>query len=147
MSAPPRPSLRLRIVVEAPPAGVAFAVQRGRADLLAATSADEAAWTFDFAVDVAAADPPRLTGAFAQGPPAARFVYVNAGTLAGQAGSLWTRRAKVPLAGIDRALLQAALAAPERRLVARIPGRARDGGPVCASVAPVAGWTLEADAG
>ena len=40
---------------------------------------------------------PNFLGPFAQGPPADRFVYINSGTLAGQAESEWTRRAKVPL--------------------------------------------------
>jgi hypothetical protein len=37
-----------------------------------------------------------LRGPAAQGPPA-RFVYVHSGTRAGQVGSCWDRRAKVPL--------------------------------------------------
>lgn len=144
-----KPTLRLRIVVEAPPPGVVFAVQRGRSEWLAPVAADDAAWTFEFDVAIADAEtePPRFTGEFAQGPPATRFVYVNSGTLAGQAGSPWTRRAKVALGGIDRARLQAALAQPDKLLTARIPGRMRDGGPVCASVKPIAGWTLEARGG
>lgn len=140
-----KPRLPLRIVVEAPPPGVVLAVQRGRSEWLVPVASDDAAWIFEFAVDVAdaEAEPPRLTGEFAQGPPATRFVYVNSGTLAGQAGSPWTRRAKVALGGIDRAKLQAALAQPDQVLTARIPGHMRDSGPICASVKPIAGWTLE----
>jgi hypothetical protein len=131
-------------VVEAPPAGVTFAVQRGRTALLAPARATADALEFEFPVVLTdlASHPPRLTGEFAQGPPASRFVYVNSGTLAGQVGSCWTRRAKVPLSGITAALLQAATAQKDGLLEARISGIARDGGPACASVPLLAGWTL-----
>ena len=81
-----KPLLMLRIVVIRPPIGVEFAVQRGRSDLLAPVEVTPEATTFEFSVSVAdsTVNPPRLTGEFAQGPPAARFVYVNSGTLAGQ---------------------------------------------------------------
>lgn len=40
---------------------------------------------------------PNSLGPFAQGPPAARFVYVDVGTYAGQKNTPWARRMKVPL--------------------------------------------------
>lgn len=136
--------LLLRIVVEKPPPGVRFAVQRGRADLLAPSSTLPQSLVFDFPVLVAdaAAQPPRLTGEFAQGPVAGRFIYVNSGTYAGQADSCWSRRAKVPLAGITPALVQAALDAPRGMLAATIAGTGRDGGPACASVPLLSAWSL-----
>ena len=140
--------LQLRIVVAAPPTGVAFAVQRGRTDLLVATSTTGDSFVFEFPVSVAdtASDPPRLTGEFTQGPVAARFVYVNSGTFAGQAGSCWSRRAKVPLSGITRPLVQAALSHPRGLMEARIAGTARDGGPACATVPLLSGWAVIAAA-
>ena len=51
-------------------------------------------------------------GPFTQGPPASRFVYVNSGTMAGENATPWTRRAKIPLAGITNAMVKKALAAP-----------------------------------
>ena len=70
----------------------------------------------------------------ARKPPAKRFVYINAGTYAGQHGSPWGRRAKVPLTEVTGALVEAALARPGAVLVATIDGRARDGGPAAATV-------------
>jgi len=141
-----KPVLMLRIVVTRPPIGVEFAVQRGRSDLLAPAEVTSDATTFEFPVSVAdtTANPPRLTGEFAQGPPAARFVYVNSGTLAGQSASCWTRRAKVPLVSIGPELLQAALQQSGAVLEARILGTARDGGPACATVPLLRAWTLTA---
>jgi hypothetical protein len=92
---------------------------------------------FTFAVRVTgdrAAGPPRFVGPFAQGPPTARFIYIDVGKLAGQADGAFERRIKVPLAGITWDLIG------PRLLEARIPGTGRDGGPSCATVRPVGGW-------
>ena len=129
--------LPIRITVVRPPPGVAFAVQRGRYELLAPREAEPGAICFDFALRVAArpaGGEPNFLGPYAQGSPADRFVYVNSGTSAGQAGSCWTRRAKVRLSGIGWDLVEQVLAAPAARLEARIEGTGRDGGPACASV-------------
>jgi hypothetical protein len=129
--------LPLRITLVHPPSGVVFCLQRGRADLVSPMEASGEQVSFDFSLRVhgdRSGGPPNLRGAFAQGPPATRFVYVNSGTLAGQRGSCWTRRAKVPLAGITWELIEEAVSKPGTVLEARIAGTAKDGGPVCASV-------------
>jgi hypothetical protein len=138
--------LHLRIVVVLPPAGVTFAVQRGRCDLLAPSSVTPESLVFEFPVSVADATsrPPRLTGEFAQGPVAGRFVYVNSGTYAGQADSRWSRRAKVPLTGITPALLKSVLGLPHAVLEARFNGTGRDGGPACATVPLSSEWAAVA---
>jgi len=134
----------LRIVIVDPPAGVKFCVQRGDAELLPPARAAGTPISFDVPVlvrDRAAEDGPRLMGPYVKGPTNARFVYVNSGTLAGQPDSRWTRRAKVPLAGITPDLIAKALASPGTRLEARIGGTAADGGPACATVALLGrGW-------
>jgi hypothetical protein len=139
--------LPLRIVVLRPPPGVTFAVQRGRSGLLAPTDASAEALAFDLTVRVA----PRgdgtvnVLGEFAQGPPADRFVYLNVGTSAGQAGSCWTRRAKVKTAGITPALVAETLATPGAVLEARIAGTGRDGTPCCATIPLLdGGWRVVA---
>lgn len=138
--------LPLRITVLRPPPDVVFRLQRGRTDLVAPTRATEDEITFDLSVRVGARSPggePNFLGPFAQGRPADRFVYVNSGTYAGQADSCWSRRAKVPLSGITRELIDDALATPDGCLEARIEGTAKDGGPVCASVRPLdGGWKV-----
>ena len=135
--------LTLRIVVVDPPDGVAFVVQRGRFDLLAPVKVTASSLIFEFPVAVAdaASQPPRLTGEFAQGPPSGRFIYVNSGTLAGQTHSCWTRRAKVPITRIGHSLLRSALLG-DLVLEARIFGKARDGGPACATVPLLVAWAL-----
>lgn len=137
--------LPLRIVMQEPVPGVAIALQRGaaaKASLVAAAETSPAAIAFDLDVVVDGALPdgrPRLLGPYVQGPPTARFVYLCVGQIAGQAGSEWSRRVKVPLGGLVWDLIEPL--APGARLVARIAGRARDGGPACASVPLLApGW-------
>ena len=91
-----RGELRLRIIVVGLPVGVQFRLQRGAGDLELAGSSTKKAIVFAFAVRVGTRPDgtPNFLGPYAQGPPTARFVYVNSGTLAGQADSCWTRRAK-----------------------------------------------------
>ena len=137
--------LLLRITIVDPPSGVTFCVQKGDTELVAPAMAAESPLSFDFPVTVredAAVDGPRLMGPFVKGPWNARFVYVNSGTLAGQAGSPWNRRAKVPLTGISAELIEKAIAAPGGLLEAQIGGTAADGGPACATVALLGrGWS------
>jgi len=137
-----QPELRLRITVIEPPAGVAFAMQRGRFELAEAVEANADALVFEFSVNVADAscEPPRLVGEFTQGPAAGRFVYINVGTSAGQRNSPWTRRIKVPLYSLTPALVAAALAAPGAVLETRIRGTGRDGTPACATVPLLMPW-------
>jgi hypothetical protein len=143
-----QPEVLLRIEVIAPPTGVVFAMQRGRGELVPPISSSTDALLFELSVRVADLNlqPPRLLGPFTQGPVGARFVYINSGTLAGQAESCWTRRAKVPLFGISKSKLESALARAGSVLQASIRGTARDGGPACASVPLLSDWTLRSGA-
>jgi hypothetical protein len=130
-----QPELPLRIIVDDPPRGVTFQMQRGRGDLVPPTHTTVGALVFEFTVRVGQrpTGEPNFLGPFVQGPPSARFVYINSGTLAGQADSCWSRRAKVPLTGITWALLDR-VRAGRGVLEAHIQGAGRDGSPVCASV-------------
>jgi hypothetical protein len=74
-----------------------------------------------------------------QGPPAGRFVYVNAGSYAGQPDASTGRRAKVPLAGLSAGVVAAVR--PGFVIEGAIAGRGRDGGPAAATVPLLgAGW-------
>lgn len=101
---------------------------------------------FDLSIRVAerkAGGAPNVLGPYAQGTPDDRFLYVNSGTMAGQQDTCWTRRAKIKTAGITWQLVAQALASPGAVLEARIDGRARDGGPCCATVPIInGGWKV-----
>lgn len=142
--------VELRIVVVAPPAGVMFGLQKGRHELASVALSTGADLSFEFSARVVARDeagPPDWRGPFVQGPREARFVYVNSGTLAGDADSCWTRRAKIGLRGISWALVDQALAAEDGRLEVRIAGKSKDGGPACATIPLLdGGWRAGARA-
>ena len=141
--------LPLRITLHRAPPGVAFALQRGKSgmhgnvELVQPTRRDFDSLSFDFSVRVEQAKRgarPRFLGEFTQGPPEKRFVYVNSGRSAGQADTLWNRRAKIPLSTISGALIETALAKPDTILEIEIEGTIKDGGPVCASLLSSTEW-------
>ena len=137
--------LPLRVTIVQPPAGVQFCVQgRDRDELVGQAVSTGSDLSFDLTIRVALgkSGPPNFLGPFAHGTPDQRFLYVCVGTLAGQADSCWTRRAKVPLSLITRALFDPARGDSNARLEARISGTAKDGGPLCASVPLLDGWKL-----
>lgn len=133
----------MRLNVVDPPVGVMFALQEGKSSLFEPLKSDGTPLAFDFTLKVADLNsaPIRLTGPFAQGPAAARFVYLCSGVRAGQIGSCWDRRAKVPLSGLIAELVIEAMERSET-VVGTISGIAKDGGPACASVKLLDGWNL-----
>lgn len=139
-------SLTLRIVLEKPPKGVDFGLQKGRGSTYETIQKQRSKGqdlVFAFTVGVTAGSKtasPALSGPFAQGPPAQRFVYLDIGTYAGQKDSGWSRRLKIPLTGITMAMIRS-----QAILEARIPGTGKDGGPSCATVHPTGGWKLVSD--
>lgn len=139
-------SVPFRLVLRDPPPGVEFRLQSGKADLVPATRQEGGALEFDFVLRLrppTAAEPVRFGGPLVQGRPGGRFLYLNSGSYAGQAGTPWARRAKVSLQGLGPALVGRAQASPGARITGHLAGTGRDGGPVCAST-PLegAGWSL-----
>ncbi len=138
--------LQIILTVVQPPPGVLFAVQRGRDELLPpyAQTAESLSFALTVRLGPARADGSfNFLGPYTQGTPDDRFVYVNSGVRAGQVDTPWERRAKIKLGGIPREMVEAAAGVPHRAVQAHIHGTMRDGGPVCASVAPPAiAWQL-----
>jgi hypothetical protein len=134
-------ALTLRIILEQPPAGVDFALQKGRGSLYEMAQkqrSDGKDLVFEFEPSIREGVPDSMAavgGPFVQGPPKQRFVYVDIGTYAGQADSRWGRRLKIPLEGIPPKFIGTGGV-----LEARVPGTGRDGGPNCATVVDFEGW-------
>lgn len=140
--------VQIRLVLVDPPPGVDFGIQRGGGTgytsmfVQRRTNGDVA---FEFPMTVADNRKdglPNFLGPFAQGPPAGRFIYVDVGTCAGQKGTTWTRRMKIPLGGITWLLIRKATSRPGCKLSARIPGTGKDGGPSCATVRLLGEWQV-----
>jgi hypothetical protein len=133
--------LKLRIIVESPPSGVEYALQKGSGSAYETEQRQRSqgknlAFEFTPAVKDGVFDAMvALAGPFVQGPRGQRFVYLDIGTYAGQADSCWSRRLKVPLTGITMKMIQAGGV-----IEARVPGTGRDGGPNCATVKDFDGW-------
>ena len=133
--------LTLRIVVEEPPSGVDFALQKGKGSAYEPVQKQRSKGNdliFEFQPVIrsgVSSDGMSLAGPFVQGPPRQRFVYLDIGTYAGQSDSHWSRRLKIPLEGIT-----AEITAKGGVFEARVPGTARDGGPNCATVKDFKGW-------
>ena len=140
------PEITLRIVLEAPPPGVDFGIQKGRGSLFEVIQKQRSKGpdlSFEFSVGVRNADgsgTPDFSGPIVQGPRGGRFVYVDIGTIAGQLDTPWSRRLKVPLTGITADQIRRASSGGSA-LETRVPGTGKDGGPSCASVKDFAGWS------
>ena len=133
--------LNLLIVLEAPPAGVDYALQKGGGNTYELEQKQRSTGKdlkFEFAVRVGEQKngEPNFLGPFTQGPAAARFVYLDIGQAARQFDCLWSRRLKIPLHGITWDLVK------NKNLVAHVAGTAKDGTPTCATVKPFQGWKI-----
>ena len=97
--------LRLRIILERPPAGVYFGLQKGHGSNYETVQtvelmSDDLHFEFNVRVRQGKDGDPNFLGPFVQGPPHERFVYLDIGTCAGQTNTAWSRRLKIPLRGI-----------------------------------------------
>lgn len=129
-------AITLRLTTADPVPGVAYSLQDKTNAPVDPRIADDGPISFD--VPVTLSDDGRMTGPFVRREgPSRRFVYIAVGTSAGQ-HSEWSRRAKIDVHDIPADLL--ALARQGRLLEAVLPGRARDGGPACATVRPLQPW-------
>ena len=131
---------RVRVVNPLP--GCAYALQQndGSVDQVQVAGAEELLFTASITLKLTPEDTFDPRGMYVHGPRQGRFLYLCSGTLAGDASSCWTRRAKVPLQGMEAAVPRVLEAMPPI-IEASIAGQARDGGPACASVPLVALWT------
>jgi hypothetical protein len=140
--------LTFRIILEMPPAGVDFALQKGRGgtyETIQKQRSGTGDLRFEFSLRTKASAngaQPNLLGPFVQGPPDARFVYLDIGTYAGQTGTSWSRRLKIPLTGITSEIINQIADDSQAVLEAHVPGTGRDGGPSCGTVKPFGGWKL-----
>lgn len=130
-------AITLRLTTADPVAGVAYSLQDKANTPVEPRIAGDGPISFD--VPVTLSDDGRMTGPFVRREgPSRRFVYIAIGTSAGQHSSEWSRRAKIDVHDIPGDLL--AQAREGRVLEVILPGRAKDGGPACATVRPLQAW-------
>lgn len=141
--------LFLHIVLETPPPGVDFGLQKGSGNKyetvqIQRSGSNDLHFYLKVAVrgDKLKDATPRFSSPFIQGPYANNFIYIDIGALAGQVGS-WQRRLKIPTAGITWEMVDEANANPGMIIKTQVAGTAKDGTPTCATVKPFNGWTIE----
>jgi len=141
--------LPLHIVLQSPPPGVYFALQKGsgsKYETVQLQKSSSGDLQFDLTViirgDRAKDQTPRFGSPFAQGSYPNNFIYIDIGTYAGKE-DVWSRRLKIPLSGITWEIVDQLTANPRLVLVTHVPGTAKDGSPTCATVKPFAGWKVE----
>ncbi len=135
-----RTELALRIVVQRPPAGVDYALQKGRGARYETVQTQRSIGKdliFVFTIWVKHGRSPSFSGPFVQGAAGDKFVYIDIGRYAGQGNTDFARRLKVPLAGITPKLVTSG-----QVIEAVIPGTGNNGMPNCAY-----NWRKQAGAG
>lgn len=129
----------LRFVISDPVAGVTYSLQDKRSVPVHPQVAGTGPLSLNVPVQFAPGS--KLSGEFVRREgPVRRFVYIAIGAQAGDRDSPWDRRAKIDVHTIPHDLLAQAVA--PRVIECQLPGRARDGGPACATIQPLAGWRL-----
>ena len=139
--------LILRIIVERPPAGIDYGLQKGKGsqyETVQLQKSGESDLCFEFNVTLKnnTKSIPDFFGSFVQGPPGSRFIYLDIGTYAGQKDIGYSRRLKIPLSVIERQTINHILMNRDVLLEARVQGTGKDGGPTCGTIKPFSGWKI-----
>ena len=139
--------LTLKIILENPPSGVDFGLQKGSGNNYEAIQIQQSKdknleFEFPITVKLNKDGLPNFLGEFVQGPPNQRFIYIDIGTCAGQKETGWSRRLKIPLTGINLNTIKELATDSNKILEAKVPGTGKDKGPNCATVKPFTGWHI-----
>ncbi len=137
--------LPLRIILERPPTGVDFGIQKGTGNhyetiLLQKSSTGDLRFEFKILLKETKNSLYNFAGPIVQGPSNERYIYIDIGTAAGQKDSEWTRRLKIPLINISEETIEQILNNYSLVHETIVPGTGKDGGPNCATVKPFSGW-------
>lgn len=140
--------MKLRIILEKTPNNVGFGIQKGKGTQygieqyqlgngqnLPFECVAQVKKTTNGSID--------FSGVSIQGTTQERFIYINIGTSAGQIGSVWTRRLKVPLRDLTEEMVSMASQNESFCLETIVPAIGKDGTPNCATVKPFAGWSVQ----
>ena len=126
-------TVTLRLIIDDPVPGVRYSLQKDDMPFEPRTAGEG---PLAFEVPITLQSDGRMTGPFVRREgPVRRFVYIRIGTSAGDHAAAWSRRAKIDIHDIPRALL-----VPNALLEVHLPGRGKDGSPACATVRPAVGW-------
>lgn len=137
----PQPAsvVTLRLTIPDPVAGVHYSLQDQKNAPIDICMSGGGSLSFD--VPITLHPDGRMTGPFVRREgPTRRFVYIAIGGQASGGGEVWSRRAKIDIHDIPAELITRARSGAV--LEAILPGRAKDGGPACATVRPLRPWAV-----
>ncbi|HMJ47960.1 MAG TPA: DUF5990 family protein [Ferruginibacter sp.] len=139
--------LTLKIVLENPPGGIDFGLQKGSGSKyetiqIQRSGNKDPEFEFPITVRLNKDGLPNFLGVFVQGPTDQRFIYIDIGKCAGQRDTAWSRRLKIPLTGISLNTIRELSTDSNKILEAKVAGTGRDNGPNCATVKPFRGWHI-----
>lgn len=139
--------ISIQIILESPPPGVDFGIQEGRGNQYKTIQKQRSVTgnlCFECRIEVKRTKLNQydFSGPFVHGVLNERFIYIDIGTCAGQLDSIWTRRLKIPLKEIVPETIDLLLGDANLMLATKVPGKAKDGGPNCATVKPFSGWQV-----
>ena len=131
--------ITLRLMIQDPFPGVAYSLQNKKSEPVGQVIAGEDPIAFD--VPVRGVPGPKFYGDFVRSEGVIRrFIYIAVGEQAGQRPSAWSRRAKIDIHLLSAELLEKALVGEV--LEAQFSGKAKDGGPACATLCPIGAWRI-----
>ena len=139
--------VNFRIVLLRPPAGVLFGLQKGSGSdyetvQTQRSGTQDLAFQFQAKIKVEDNGFVNLLGPFVQGPKNGRFVYIDIGSYAGEKGTQWSRRLKIPLTGISQKDIKAVQMNTASVLESKVEGKGKDGTPACGTAKPFKGWHI-----
>ena len=141
------PEITLKIILTTPVPDVVYGVQKGSGVNYETvqkqiSACDDIFFLFTIKVkgDRSKDNLPKFSGSYVQGLADNKFVYIDIGTYAGQADTIWSRRLKIPLTGITWKDIDLLAGNPNSIMETHVTGTGKDGGPNCATVKPFEGW-------
>jgi len=139
--------LNVRIILQKPPAGSAYGIQKGsgstyRTIQTQISKGEDLTFNFTIELKEGPESAPDFRGPIVQGKLHERFIYIDIGTYAGEAGSVWGRRLKIPLRDITAETIGKLLANGQLILETQVAGTGKDGTPNCGTVKPFSGWHI-----
>jgi hypothetical protein len=139
--------ITLQIALEATPPGVLFGIQKGSGshyETIQPQIGNGKTVYFEFIIRIKKDQNGHVdfSGPIVQGSPGVRFIYIDIGTAAGQLGSEWSRRLKIPLSGYLH-LEDYLTSFPDGiSYLATINAIGKDGSPACGTVKEFEGWKI-----
>jgi len=131
--------LALRIIILAPPVGIAYGLQNGsgavyKTEQLQLSTGDDLLFSLNISVKQGKDGQPDFKGPYIQGPVAERFIYIGIGSYAGVAHGVCNGRLKIPLRGISWQMVDSGT------IEARVEGKGKNDTVAYATPKPFAGW-------